>query len=263
MSELQAKEITDLFDTTSEELANEEAAEKDETLQKEDAAGGETGLESKEDTEEKGEDEEAREEESETITAEQLRLSIENAELKARADEREKLAVKEEEVKPPKPMFEGIEFVDEESFAEIFEDRGKFNALLAKVANASFQVGREQGLKDTIPVIRNEVSNQLVLKDYSRDFLAAYPAIAQNAQARQMVAGTLTQIRTEHPDWGLEKAFGELTERVEALGAKKAEGATVNEKRFTKQKTGSRKTRKVEVKPTGVTADILDLVSLR
>lgn len=112
----------------------------------------------------------------------------------------------------PEPLtVDPVEFVDEETFAAIQEDRGKLNEVLNNLFVKALNTSREQFLKETPNIVESTVGRQQQLATTAKQFYEQNSDLKPHAQYVGYVANN---VRAEMPNKPLKDVLAETAKRV-------------------------------------------------
>lgn len=96
--------------------------------------------------------------------------------------------------------FEGQEFVTEEEFDEIIQDRNKLNEVLNKVAFQSAKAAREAVLRQVPEVVSKTTNRQMSVRQAVQNFYQENPDLQEYGS---YVGHIANRIKAENPDLGM------------------------------------------------------------
>jgi len=212
------------------EEEKEEPAAQDEQHEPEEGAQQEPAEESTEEgKEEEGEgeeetSEEEEEEEEEPEDVEDLRRKLDEL-AAAKLGEGKEEEETEEDVQAPS----ADAFISEDEFEKVLTDSSALNDVLHRVYERAFKDAVNHVAKQVPVIVNSIVNSQLTLHSMVQEFYTKNPDLLPY---RKFVGWVANQLQAQHPDWELQKLFGEVEKEVrKALKLTKSEGTAEQARR--------------------------------
>lgn len=167
-----------------------------------------------------------------------------------------------EEVVEPVPQVTAQDFIDDDSFEKVLENREAFNDVLNKVFKGAVEFATEAVLKRIPQVVQRQVTHETSTQQMVDSF---YRRNKDLLPLRNYVAVEYQEVLSESPELALSDALNETAKRLrKKLGMAKVGAAPVNRRdRKPSLPDGSRSRPQQPRQPKGIAAEIAALREVR